>query len=366
MSCFLAVMRFPYESCRVLLHTFLMRYLDEMSCFLAVMRCPCEILCVVCAQFSCEISWWDVMLFWVVTSFAYEISCLFGRYAMSWWDSMLCGGCRIFFLMVWCKGGGEVYVEGCGRLSVHDVLLDVAWFCMCKLGGSLAGEMNVSWVVVVRCKCECVGRQKGLCGSCLIRATSMHHIKSIRMFEDDVTWPEHALVMQGGSLGGLGWWSDVCIIWRMFAFFGLFEYFDQGSSANFSCALTVNVICLLFLQQCFERLLNSTETSVSGTSRKLPICLVVSQYAYLRLTWRDVNSWFCDWRVQSEVWGWWWWCAVKMVERWCWRMREIECTPIAHCNNSCGLWLTVIFSWDWFPDEISCLLALVPNTFVSK
>ena len=51
----------------------------------------------------------------------------------------------------------------------------------------LAGKMNVSWVVVVRCKCECVGRQKGLCGSCVIRATSMHHIKSIRMFEDDVT-----------------------------------------------------------------------------------------------------------------------------------------------------------------------------------
>jgi hypothetical protein len=30
-----------------------------------------------------------------------------------------------------------------------DGLLDVAWFCVCKLGGSLAGEMNVSWVVVV-------------------------------------------------------------------------------------------------------------------------------------------------------------------------------------------------------------------------
>ncbi len=31
-------------------------------------------------------------------------------------------------------------VEGCGRLSVHDGLLDVAWFCVCKLGGSLAGD----------------------------------------------------------------------------------------------------------------------------------------------------------------------------------------------------------------------------------
>jgi hypothetical protein len=54
---------------------------------------------------------------------------------------------------------------------------------MCMLGGSLVGEMNVSFVVVV----ECVGRQRGLCGSCLIRVTSVHYIKSIRMFEDHVT-----------------------------------------------------------------------------------------------------------------------------------------------------------------------------------
>jgi len=30
------------------------------------------------------------------------------------------------------------------------------------------------------------------------------------MFEDDVTRPEHALVIQGASLGGLVRWSDVC------------------------------------------------------------------------------------------------------------------------------------------------------------
>jgi hypothetical protein len=33
-----------------------------------------------------------------------------------------------------------VDVEGCGRLSVHDGVLDVAWFCVSKLGGSLAGD----------------------------------------------------------------------------------------------------------------------------------------------------------------------------------------------------------------------------------
>jgi hypothetical protein len=31
-----------------------------------------------------------------------------------------------------------LFVDGCGRLSVHDGLLDVTWFCVCKLGGSLA------------------------------------------------------------------------------------------------------------------------------------------------------------------------------------------------------------------------------------
>ncbi len=61
------------------------------------------------------------MLFGTVTSFAYGISMLFG--------------CRIIFLIVRCKDGGEVDVKGCGRLSIHDGLLDVAWFCVCTLAG---------------------------------------------------------------------------------------------------------------------------------------------------------------------------------------------------------------------------------------
>jgi hypothetical protein len=47
------------------------------------------------------------------------------------------------------------------------------------------------------CKCERVGRQ-GFCGSCLIHVASMHYTKSIRMFEDDVMSPEHALAIRGG------------------------------------------------------------------------------------------------------------------------------------------------------------------------
>jgi hypothetical protein len=31
-------------------------------------------------------------------------------------------------------------VEGCGRLSVQDDLLDGVWLCVCKLGSSLVGK----------------------------------------------------------------------------------------------------------------------------------------------------------------------------------------------------------------------------------
>ncbi len=65
--------------------------------------------------------------------------------------------------------------------------MDVTWFRVCKLDGSLAGEMSVSWVLMVGGSASALGDRSVLCGSCLIRVTSMHDMKSIRMFEDDVT-----------------------------------------------------------------------------------------------------------------------------------------------------------------------------------
>jgi hypothetical protein len=53
-----------------------------------------------------------------------------------------------------------VDVEGCGRLSVHDGSLDVVWFCVCKLGCSLAGEVNVSYVVVVGASASALGDRR--------------------------------------------------------------------------------------------------------------------------------------------------------------------------------------------------------------
>ena len=58
-------------------------------------------------------------------------------------------------------------VEGCGRLSVSDGLLDVAWFLCVQVGWFVGGGNEGKfygggggWL-----KCECVGRQTGLCGS---------------------------------------------------------------------------------------------------------------------------------------------------------------------------------------------------------
>ncbi len=120
----------------------------------------------------------------------------------------------------------------------------------------------------------------------------------------EFVWFVSPACIKSSQLNMLLWFkeihSGVCVggvmyvIWRMFAYFGLSQYVDQGFSAFFSCTLTVNVIGLLFLWQCFFRLPLSTETSSSGTSRMWPLCIKVSRYVYWRMAWRDVNSCYCD------------------------------------------------------------------------
>ena len=63
--------------------------------------------------------------------------------------------------------------------------------------------------------------------------------------------------------GVLGWWRAVLSFEECFALFGLSPYVDQRvvpSAFLFFCALTVHVIGLLFLRQCFFMLPPSTET----------------------------------------------------------------------------------------------------------
>ena len=115
---------------------------------------PCEISCFFAVIFLVRLYafWWTIFVRDIVMRFhaflhryelcVWDIICFFGRYAMPWWDFMLCG-CRILFLMVWCKDSAEEWVY-------HDGLLDVAWFCVCKLGGSLAGDWSAGSASALR------------------------------------------------------------------------------------------------------------------------------------------------------------------------------------------------------------------------
>jgi hypothetical protein len=99
-----------------------------------------------------------------------------GMAVMRFLDEITC--CLIFFLMVWYKDGREVDVEECMRLSAHDIFLEVALFCVCKL----AGETNVNFVVVVGT--SALGdRQKGLCGSSLdsCHQHALHQVRHLNM-----------------------------------------------------------------------------------------------------------------------------------------------------------------------------------------
>ena len=72
----------------------------------------------------------------------------------------------------------------------------------------------------------------------------------------------------------------------MFAFFGLSQYIKQGSSAFFSCVLTVDVIGLLFLRQCFIRLrtlLHHQFVAILGTGVQQLISLRLGQFTFARV-----------------------------------------------------------------------------------
>ncbi len=113
---------------------------------------------------------------------------------------------------------------------------------------------------------------------CQIFFLMVHYIKSIRMFEDDATWPEYALVIQGGSLRG---WVGGVKFEECLPSLGC-QYFDQGSFAFFSCPSTVNVIGLLFLQQCLSllTLVHHRFVAIPGTGVQHQISLRLCQLTF--------------------------------------------------------------------------------------
>ncbi len=170
-SCFLAVMRRPCVILCFLLHNQRTRYPDEISCFL----CRYE-LCV-----------WDFMLVWPFWDFLM-------RFHAFWLPKFLFDGVMwgrwlpkfLFDGVMWGRWRG-----GCWRMR------EIEWtrwrcvvVCVCKLGGSLAGEMNVGWVVVwlvkVRVRWETEGFVWKLSDSCHQHA--LHQVDTYVWGWRSVTW----------------------------------------------------------------------------------------------------------------------------------------------------------------------------------
>ncbi len=141
------------------------------------------------------------------------------------------------------------------------------------------------------------------------------------------------------------------VVWRMCCFrWAVREYFDQGSLPSAFLFLRVDCECnrpsifatAFYRAYAFNGNLNQWDVAkVTCMIESKSICIVENDW-----TWRELML-LVDWRVPSGGRSWWWWCDVKVVKRWCWRIREIiGCTPMAHCNNVWGLWVRVIFLWD--------------------
>ncbi len=127
----------------------------------------------------------------------------------------------------------------------------------------------------------------------------------------------------------------------------------------FSCALTVNVIGLLFLRQCFVLLPPSTETLINGMSRKLPLWNLVSQYVYRRMTWRELMLL----RLEGSV-G----TLELVVMMWCKDGREVAMKNTGDWVFSYGLLWSIVTTYAVcddgdslmrFPRDMSCILAAV-------
>jgi hypothetical protein len=100
-----------------------------------------------------------------------------------------------------------VDVKGCGRLSVHDV---VYWTLHCFVCAQVSavqrwGRLNVLFVVVVGESASSLGETEGFVWK--VSASCHQHIcmtSNRYVCLRGLSRPEHALVIQGGSLGGVG------------------------------------------------------------------------------------------------------------------------------------------------------------------
>jgi hypothetical protein len=80
-------------------------------------------------------------------------------------------------------------------------------------------------------------------------------------------------------------WAS-CFLFAWFSYDTSFEFFDQGSSAFFFCALTVNIIDLLFFRQYFIRLrklVHHRFAAIRGAGVQHRISLRLCQLTFARV-----------------------------------------------------------------------------------
>ena len=149
-SCFLALMRFHEISEWV--------FMLLISCFLAVMRFPCAIRCFLLHNFRMRYRDENSCLFGPLRALRMRLHACLGRYEMSWW-------CDVRTVERWVL------------MDAGDWVLRTRWFLgrcvvLCvQVGWFVGGGNECKFCGGGRWKCECVGIQKGLCGSCLIRVS---------------------------------------------------------------------------------------------------------------------------------------------------------------------------------------------------
>ncbi len=172
----------------------------------------------------------------------------------------------------------------------------------------------------------------------------MHYTKSIRTFEDDVTSSEHALVIQGGSLGRFGLVEWLYLIWRMFCILWAVTVFWS----EFFRLLFLRVDCecnrhsflatVIYGASAFNGDLNQWDVAnVASMLYSKSIRILEND-----LTWHELMLLWLEGSVGGL--SWWWWCDIKMVERWK-NGGDWVYSPMVHCNNYV-VWQTVIFVWD--------------------
>ncbi len=328
-SCFFGavVARFSYEiSCFWSSHNYFFLRLagyfsGEISCFFAVMRfhalltvmrCLCEILCIL-----------------LRTRYPDEISCFLGPLQplrMRFNAILAIVRCldEISCFLVWWFDVRTVesrMMKDTGDLMYTMVYWRLRGFVCASWVVRWRGGMSVSWVVV--CKSASALGDGRVC------------VEVVWLVSRDLN-----MLLWFKEVRGFGRWSHVCslknvgLLWAVKIFWsGFFR--------------------LLFLRvdyECnrpsFHVTVFQSASAFNGDLNQWDVATVtdMSYSKSIRIYWR-IHAIMIGGLIKGVlVWG--DDMMVEMVESWCWRMCDIACIPMAHCNNACGLWLTVILLCD--------------------